>query len=507
MKSTINKIQVFLSAMLLIGLMACEGDLEPQIFDKQTGSNFPATAKEAETAVNNVYYEFRGGSWARYNYANNSRIVQGLFCTDEFTCNWNGYWSSPFNFTWAPDEFPFSQMYYVMTPAVTIATSAIVGLRRIEDQIEPDLFKRYIAEIKAARGYFMYDLYNLYGPVPVITEEERVINEDYDYRPRPTSEQMVDLIASDLKEAAKDLPVSYSDSDFGRMTKGAAWMGLVKLYLHEKDWENVEKYARFIKDSCDYVLQDDYKSIWSIDNEKNKEIIFGIVCAPSPDGVENNARTHILAGDWLSPNGYPAEGWNGYKVPWQFYDRFDTTDLRLECLHRYYNNIFGQVDSKEAGHIGAMPLKYSEDPNGTGTNQGVDYVIYRYADVLLALAEALNEIHDPTQEAIDLINEIRWRAFKNEDKKIKLADFPDKEDLRAHILDERGYELYFEGNRREDLIRHGKFVEYANDTTRMGTVRPKNPDKKAQAKHVLYPIPNKVIVESGGIIKQNEGYN
>ncbi|MFV0555479.1 MAG: RagB/SusD family nutrient uptake outer membrane protein [Mangrovibacterium sp.] len=497
---------ILLLSVLSAAIVSCEGNLKVDAYDKLTGDNFPKTESDAKTLVTSVYYQFRAGEWSRYNSANESRLVACLLGTDEFTCHWDGYWGSPFNFTWQPDAFPFSKMYFDFVPAVTTATSAIAQLRKMDGVLDPDLLERYIAEIKTARAYFMYDLYNLYGPVSVITREEDAVNiNDYTYQPRPTNQEMVALIETDLEDAIEILPETYADSEFGRMTKGAAMMCLVKLYLHEKDWENVEKYARLIKGLGVYDLQDEYKSIWSIDNEKNAEIIFALACQPTPEGVANNFRAHVLPSDWKSPNGYAVEGWNGYKVPWQFYDRFDPEDKRRELLVRYYTNIIDrEVDGRQTLY-GAIPLKYSEDPAGTGVNQGVDYVVYRYADVLLALAEALNEQNGPTQEAIDLINDVRKRAFDPE-KPIALAGFPDKESLRDYILEERGFELYFEGNRREDLIRHGKFIEYANDPERMGAVRPKNPQQNAKAHHVLYPIPNEAIVESKGVLKQNKDY-
>ncbi|MFV0391725.1 MAG: RagB/SusD family nutrient uptake outer membrane protein [Paludibacteraceae bacterium] len=505
----INKYAAFLLVILLPILSGCEGDLEPDVYDKLTGDNFPKTEKDAESLVSSVYYQLRGGEWSRYNSANQSRLVVGLMGTDEFTCQWPGYWGSPFYFTWKPDEFPFSDLYYAFVPAVTTATSAIAQLRKMGDVLNPTLLERYIAELKVARAYFMYDLYNLYGPVSVITNENDAMNiKDYSYQPRPTGEQMVQLIEADLSDdVIEKLEVKYTDSEFGRFTQGAAMMCLLKLYLHEKDWINVEKYAKKIRDLKTYDLQLDYKSIWSIDNERNSEIIFALACQPTPEGVANNFRAHVLPPDWKSPNGYTSLGWNGYKVPWQFYDTFDDADKRRECLERYYTNILDEVvDTRaQSQFYGAMPLKYSEDPAGTGVNQGVDYVVYRYADVLLALAESLNEQNGPTQPSIDLINEVRKRAFEP-DKPIALADFTDKQALREHILKERGWELYFEGNRREDLIRHDKFIEYANDPARMGSVRPKNPQQNAKSYHVLYPIPNKAIVESKGVLKQNTGY-
>lgn len=500
---------------IVLALSSCSDFLQPGIYDKLTPDNFPMTAKDAESLVSSVYYQFRDGEWSRYNSDNESRLVLGLLGTDEFTCHWQGYWGSPFNFTWSPDEFPFSKMYYDMVPAVTIATSAIVQLKKIGDKIDNELLERYISEIKVARAYFMYDLYNLYGPVPVITDEKDIADiENLGYRPRPTNAAMVKLIEDDLTdEIISKLEVKYPDSEYGRFTQGAARMCLLKLYLHEKDYPKVEEQARRIK-ALGYDLEEKYEDIWSIDNERNNEIIWALVCKPSPEGIANNFRAHVLPADWKSPLGYPSEGWNGYKVPWTFYDRFDPADRRRELLVRYYTNMHGHtVDAREL-YYGAIPLKYSEDPAGTGVNQGVDYVVYRYADVLLALAEAINENVGPTQEAIDLINDIRGRAFGEDESKMLKLDGMTQEKLREAILDERGFELYFEGNRREDLIRFGKYIEYANTPERMGYIedagdasRPINPQKNAKAHHVLYPIPNKLIVESGGVLKQNTGYD
>src|SRR5690606_12480916 len=111
---------------------------------------------------------------------------------------------------------------------------------------------------------------------------------------------------------------------------------------------------------------------------------------------------------------------------------------------------------------------------------GNDIVLMRYADILLARAEALNEISGPTQESIDLINEVRVIAGVPE---LQLVDFPDKESLRDHILAERGWEFHTEALRRQDLIRHGKFISGA-------LARGKT---AARPHHVLYPIPQREI--------------
>ncbi|MCE1156453.1 MAG: RagB/SusD family nutrient uptake outer membrane protein, partial [Bacteroidales bacterium] len=112
--------------------------------------------------------------------------------------------------------------------------------------------------------------------------------------------------------------------------------------------------------------------------------------------------------------------------------------------------------------------------------------------------EALNELHGPNQESIDLINRIRDRAFNNNPaKRVNLAMFADKQSLKDYILQERQFELLFEGERRADLIRHDKYIKQAQDR---GVTN-------AQPHHVRYPLPSFIIIEGQGNIKQNYGYN
>ena len=86
--------------------------------------------------------------------------------------------------------------------------------------------------------------------------------------------------------------------------------------------------------------------------------------------------------------------------------------------------------------------------------------IYRYADVLTLLAEAIvRNGNKLTQEAVNLLNDVRTRSLPG--KGYQLSDFPDVETFLDKLLEERGHEFYMEGVRRQDLIRHGKFIEAA----------------------------------------------
>ena len=499
----LNILGKMLIMLLMITSIACEDNLEPMVFDKLSSENFPHTPEDAQALVNGIYQEFRLGNWSRYTSGNDSRLVTGLFCTDEFSCYWGGYWGTPFNFLWQTEQFPFSDMYYQFVPAITRATVAIAQLESVTE-LDPNLKDRYIAEIKACRAYWMYDLLNMYGPIPVLTNTVDALDPvTYEPGERPTVEEMVALIEKDYTEAVDGLPKTYPSSEFGRMTEGAAQMGLLKLYMHQRDWTKAKSVAEKIIDLGVYKLENVYSKIWAIDNEQNGEVIFAIPCDAVLLGVPNNFRAHVLPSNWTSPNGYPVIGWNGYKLPWEVYDSFQNGDKRRDVFQRYYPGPNGQTIDVRAqnGSLGAIPVKYGEDPNGTGQDQGSDYVIYRYADVLLSLAEALNEINGPNQQSIDLINDVRLRAFVPE-QQVSLGDFSNKEALRDYLLQERQWELAFEGGRREDLIRHNKFVEFANDPARMAN---RNPQKNAQAFHVLYPIPLNAINENK-LIQQNPGY-
>jgi hypothetical protein len=125
----------------------------------------------------------------------------------------------------------------------------------------------------------------------------------------------------------------------------------------------------------------------------------------------------------------------------------------------------------------------------------VDWIIYRYADVLTALSEVIVRRNGAiTQEAIDLLNTVRIRAGITP---YTQADFSDATDFLDKVLLNRGQELWWEGHRRTDLIRYGKFVEYARKYKGSTTV---------QDFMTLMPIPQSAINEGKGKVIQNPGY-
>ena len=183
-------------------------------------------------------------------------------------------------------------------------------------------------------------------------------------------------------------------------------------------------------------------------------------------------------------------GWQVFCMRWEFYDTFADNDIRKKTILCEYNTNDDVHKDRNSGMVGAIPLKYTDTQFA---NYGIqkEHPAIRYAEVLLSYAEAENELNGPTQGAINAVKQITDRAGVT----IPASATTDKNAFRTYLLAERGRELYCEGQRRQDLIRHGVYISLA-----------KARGNNAKDYQVLFPIPQNVVTEAGGIIDQNEGY-
>jgi hypothetical protein len=467
-------------------ITSCEGDLEPVIYDSIAPSNFFKTREDVNAAVTAIYSEF---SW---NYEN--RIYNGEIGTDEYRNNWGGA-DQENNFEWNGDG-SYSSMYLQKVPAVTRAGTLLKVIEGIDFLADAEK-NRFIGEVKTARAIHMFDLLNSYGPCPVILDDGNLLYPDNSYKPeRPdlnTTEGQefyatyVSQIETDLIDATQLL--NSKAPNYGRFDKGSALTILLKLYMHQKEYEKAEQISNQIINLGTYNLENNYSNIWSIDNEMNKEIIWALPRTSNTLGQTFRSRTLYSPYDLTEE-----DKWNGDKVRFEFYDSFELNDLRKNKIIVQFKNSKGElVDMRADGtdFYGGFNLKYDLDPDAVMMS-GIDIIYLRYADVILCRAEALNEMLGPNQESIDLINLIRNRAGLAD---IILADFSSTSELRDHILAERGWEFYMEGLRREDLIRHNQYIERARLRT-----------SSAQDFHNLYPIPKIAYYENHNI-SQNPGYD
>lgn len=487
------------SICALLAYTSCQNDLENVTYGTFTSSTFFKTPADAKAAVSAMYSGMmEKSSWAGWGAGNGSFRAQAFLESDEGICVWGGSWNIFTQLQFTPDDGVTPNHYLELMPIISEITVNISKIQEIN--MEDPQKQIYIGELKALRAYYSQILYLYYGPVPIRIDPAQVNNPTAPVLARPTKEEMVSQIVKDYSDAIAVLPNTFAGSDYGRFSKAASLASRMKLYMQEKRWAEAIADGKAIQSMNIFNLVSDYHSNFSYENKGgNSEIIFGIVCSATPNTIYTNMwLAHALATDYADPSGVPLTAWGGFLMPWKTYDKFEQSDKRLSALLKNYpigKDASGKViykDARASNMLGAVPVKFGADPTKTNSQtSGVDMPIIRYADIELMLAEAINNLSGPTSEAITLINDVRSRAG------LPNTTATDKVSFQTVIENERLFELWGEGSRRDDLIRWGKFIQRAINDGHT------NVDNHL----ILYPLPRSVVNQSNGVITQNPGYN
>lgn len=488
-----NYISLSALAFLMTGFTSCTDFLEEKVYTEYDPNGMLQDQSGVDALLIGAYARSRIIEYNSRNYT----FLMNEFPTDIAFETGGGLERDAFpfiNFSWDVDNSFLNTFWGKMYEAIASANSVLNvtdGLTTISEES----LKKAQAEARFIRAVSYYYLLNLFGPTPIIEIPKGASPDEIEQigksTPRASLEDFIKYIVTDLTFAADNLPVE--ENPIGRATRGAALAVLTKLYMHEKDWENAAATAQKVIDLKYYSLYTDYKKMFSVEGEDNKEYIYRAPCIAQA-GYHNNYMPHAF------PPNYPIQSnWINFGAQFRtytaFYDTFEKGDIRTEVLITNYVDQSGQKiellrDNEENPLDNVRSFKYWPDPNASGENNGNDIVYIRYADILLCRAEALNELKGPNEESINLINEIRKRAKVAEIEQSKFT----KETLRDFILEERAREFFSEGLRREDLIRHGKFISNAIER-----------GKDAKPYQVLYPIPQRQR-EANPNLTQNPGY-
>ncbi len=397
------------------------------------------------------------------------------------------------NFTWDASLGTFQAD--VWAPTYRAIRDANIVLENIENAGTSEANKKlYAAEARFLRAYAYELLYKWFGPVPL-----RISSTSEPLLAKATDAEIQTFIETELTAAITDLPDPGQEEAFARTNRGTALGVLAKHYLNTKQWQKAADACQQLMSLNYYQLFPTYQTMFRVENEGNKEMILVQPC-----------RNEVGFGNWYTAGSLPPNFKTSAQIPeftWTtamanfatqyrmrtaFTNTFDTiNDKRAILLLRRYINTSGATVNLLATPDNVRSLKYWDNAT-VGNHSGNDVPVIRYADILLSRAEALNELNGPTQEALDLINLVRTRAGI---ASLTLAEATSKEVLRDFILRERGWEFYSEGLRREDLLRHNKFISLA--IARGVTI--------ASDKHKLFPIPQTEI-DANPACEQNPGY-
>ncbi len=484
----------FLVVAIIIG--GCSKSfLEKAPLDSVNTSNFYNTADDAVAAINAAYqplqrpklYNLR--MWTTDIMAGNSEVgagggTDGIETKDEA------------NFVTTTDNAGVLDLYRGPAPGILACNIVLEKVPAI--QMDENLKKRILGEAHFLRGLYYFILVRFFGDVPLITKPQNVGD---DLNPGRTAKADVyKQIISDLTTAIDSLPPreSYSGSDVGRASKGSATGLLAKVYLTLGDYQKTVDLCKLVT-ALGYKLNPNYSDNFSATNKNSVESLFEV--------QYSGATTYGFFDDfnqasWLSTFTGPRNsdfvgGAYGWDQPTQeFVDSYEIGDKRKDATILYEGGPAFDGKEYKASYSGTgynlrkflVPKSISPDYN----TSPADFIVLRYADVLLMKAEALNELGQ-MDAAIVPLNLVRERAGLN-DKEANIS----KDAMRLVILNERRMELAFEGQRWFDLIRvqNGQYgLDFLHS---IGKVN-------ATQKFLLLPIPQ-VERDANPNLTQNPGY-
>lgn len=380
-------------------------------------------------------------------------------------------------------------------------TDEKLASRGVSEELKGQI-KTFRAEARFLRALTFYHAIDLYGKMPFATE-----NDPIGTKPVMQSRQfMFDYVISELTAIEGELPAPRAN-EYGRADKAAVWMLKSKLFINGKIYTGTDKSTEALTEvekvigSAYKVAQIPYANLFKADNNTNgaqEEIIFPI----NFDGVRTKTyggTTYLIHASCTNDVGTTLGidfGWQGFRVRQEF---INTVGNDQRVLKVAGNSDPAFISDYSKFDQGAKLIKFSNKTstgaNGSDANfADADFPIFRMADAYLMYAElAVVNGKGSIGTALQYVNALRTRAsVANVTQNALNADF---------ILNERARELYWEGYRRQDLIRFGKYLSGYNWQWKGGSINGNNlPEAR-----LLFPIPNKYLNLNKNLT-QNPGY-
>ena len=490
MKKLYFAISILMISALLI--LSCKNFLEEAPKSVLSTENFFLSESDAISAVSAVYDKLN----KRHLVNATAWIYADITTPDTSTPSAELDIAVFDNFNLGTSNPYLNENWPELYEGITRANYVIANLPGMED-IDDVLKDRLINEVKFLRGWFYFFLVQAYGGVPLITEPINISDETQYLVPRSTKEEVYAQIEADFT-AAEALPATYTGSDVGRITSGAAKAYLAKAYLFQEKWQLASSKAQEVVDSGVYQLLPSFRdATW---NKNTPESIFEMQSIGGTPGWEDENEGNSI-GIWARPTCFG--GWGLHNGTQDLYDAFEAGDPRKS----YTLLDVGEEYDGQVLPSGCLPdntyalLKLLGDPaGGTGgdANGSQNFIFMRLSEVYLMIAEA-NAMLDNLSAAENALEVVRARA--RNDVNADAGALPVLSGLSQLALinaiqNERRVELASEMKRFYDLVRWG----IAGEVIR---AEGKN---FIDGKHELFPIPQSQIDISQGTLTQNPGY-
>ena len=512
----IRQLSGLAALIALLGTISCT-NLDEKILDEQLGANLINDPANIEALINPPYASLRRTiEWFDYwglQEMTSDEVIVPTRGTDWYD---NGDWQQLHLHTWTADHGRMKNVWEALSQGISRANTAIYYIGKFSQNPTTE---QYISEARFLRAYYMYLMNDLFGQVPF-----REANEiDFSITPKVLSRR--DANNYIINEITAVLPKLKTKSEVGsaRVTVGAANALLAKIYLNhevftgEPKWTEALQYANKVIESPEYAVTTDYWSMFQKGVAENSEFILRVPMDDNVDMGTGSAWVNFTL-HYSQTFGNITSLWNGPCTTSTFYDTWNKSDdarfydARIKKETGFNQGfLVGQQFSVEGTPLKMRnndPLVFTTEVNlaSSSENAGIrvvkyapnanterqfsspnDVPILRISDIYLVRAEAKFRLGDVPGSLAD-VNYIRARRCAMGKTLSLLTNL-----TLADILKERGFELYWEGFRRQDLIRFGRFKDAWQE-------KPPTDGRKA-----LFPIPTSAL-DVNANLKQNSSY-
>jgi len=488
------------TALLAIATQSCT-KLSETVYDKYDAQSFYAASTGPNIALAAVYAQM-----TQYAGADNGWYDQNSMSADDQVIPHRntGDWQLDFAQFYMRENLPSlgitNNVWNFLYKSIYLSNQAIAQLTAAN--ASPAL----ISEAKVMRAWFYYLLIDDYGDVPFYTDNNTTTAQ-LKVQPRATTYAW---IVSELKANIDNLSTTRGGAYYGRFNKWAGYTILAKLYLNAgvytgtPDWADALAACNVVA-SGGFTLHPATASSSALLGNTYYDL-FGDVC-PNDETILAIYEKRLTVGNNIyalrslttktGQNLFGYAGWNGTIIPADFYTRYssNTGDVRLKQFlvgpqpsgENFTLNI-SSLENPGAGVTeGVRDVKFFAVTPNDGSGESNDFPVYRYADILLMMAECNVQLGNPGA-AKPFIDQVRVRAGLP-----ALTANPTLTD----IYNERGIELIEEAHRRQDMIRFGTFTQSHGAAPvivpAVGSFR------------TIFPIPTNAL-NANPNLKQNPGY-
>jgi len=468
------------AAIAVLGTTSCV-DLDRYPLEELSDKSFWRSPDDAEKAVSNLYTSLP--YWDVDDAINSDDAVHGI--------KWAA--GNISKGVYDPQDFGWKENYAAIRKA-----NIVLSKVNLIPNYDGEKKNRVLGQAYFFRALQYFNLIRSYGDVPYV--DKPLSLSDQEGIVRTPREEVYGKVMQDFDKAIEYLPKSWSASEYGRVTKGAALAMKARAALYYGKWDVAAESAKKVMDLNEYNLYDEqntgkYQELFWEKADGCKEFIL-------VKQFKEAENSWFLIG-WEA---FPTKGWGGINPTQSLVDAFEDIEgapiakstlydpkkpfekrdprLEVNVLH-HGETLYGVTinvaplksaaptgigqhgDATATGYYQQKWLDPSIDPSSKGWDMGKDAVVIRYAEVLLTYAEAKNELSPLDDEAFKAVNAVRKRVGMPELQKTdasKPTYCGTQDDLRQRIRNEWRVEFALEGGKRQwDIRRWGIAKKVLNE--------------------------------------------